>query len=61
MASRRHLRRISGENPTLAKDVVHNNNRSSSPASPGSVLSNVVGSAKGFFDALWGGHGDHST
>ena len=60
-ASEKQLRRLSGGiSPGGAGDERSpSSHHSSSPVSPGFVLSNVVGRAQGLFDALWGG-GDHS-
>ncbi|PVG00753.1 hypothetical protein CPB86DRAFT_170490 [Serendipita vermifera] len=55
-ASEKHLRRLSAGVTSPVDDKSPMN--SASPVSPGSVISNVVGSAKGFFDALWK-HADH--
>ena len=58
-ASQKHLKRLSGGIGSPAEDKSGSSSQSS-PVSPGSVLSNVVGSARGLFDAIWGNH-DHSS
>ncbi|KIM34344.1 hypothetical protein M408DRAFT_94288 [Serendipita vermifera MAFF 305830] len=60
-ASAKQLRRLSGGISSPVVDERTNSpHHTPSPVSPGFVLSNVVGSAKGLFDALWGG-GEHSA
>ncbi|KAG8847376.1 hypothetical protein FRB91_011831 [Serendipita sp. 411] len=61
-ASEKQLRRLSGGigSPNAEEKSNSGSPNPSSPTSPGSVLSNVVGSAKGLLDALWGNH-DHSS
>lgn len=60
-ATRMHLRQLSGGMPSPTggshrdRDKSPSSFSSSPVVSPGSVLSNVVESAKGFFDALWSG------
>lgn len=61
-ASEKQLRRLSGgiSSPVVDERTTSSPHHSSSPVSPGFVLSNVVGSAKGLFDTLWGGGHHHS-
>lgn len=59
-ASEKHLRRLSGGIGSPVEEKPGSGSQSPSPVSPGSVLSNVVGSARGLFDALWGNH-DHNS